>query len=274
MKNVASIFGSSSRDPDRNLTGLEFHDRTRSTMRARSAIQSQPKATLPADTRVYCVGDIHGRADLLMETLGRIDDDQRRRPIRYAIEVYLGDYVDRGPDSRDVIDLLAVRLVRNRAVCLRGNHEALLEAFLAGSAELEAWLPLGALPTLASYGASPRSRTGSAAELRRSLADAFPRTHRLFLQCLRNSFCCGDFMFVHAGVRPDVPIDAQDPRDLLWIRDEFLGSTRHHGKFIVHGHTPVPHPDFHDNRINIDTGAWRTGTLTCIAIEGTQILVL
>ena len=81
-------------------------------------------------------------------------------------------------------------------------------------------------------------------------------------------------MFVHAGVRPDVAIDAQDPRDLLWIREEFLGSTQHHGKFIVHGHTPVPHPDFHDNRINIDTGAWRTGILTCIAIEGTRILVL
>src|ERR1700743_1783972 len=156
----------------RNLTRLKFHDPTRPPMRAHSAIQMQPKAaTLPADTRVYCVGDIHGRADLLMETLERIDDDRRRRPIRYAIEVYLGDYVDRGPDSRDVIDLLAVRLVRNRAVCLRGNHGALLEAFLEGAIELESWLPLGALPTLASYGASPRSRAGSAAELRRSLVD-------------------------------------------------------------------------------------------------------
>lgn len=244
-------------------------------MRARSTVQPQSKpATLPANMRVYCVGDIHGRADLLMETLGRIDDDRQRRPVRHALEIYLGDYVDRGPDSSSVIDLLAVRLVRNRAICLRGNHEALLEAFLGGSAELDSWLPLGALPTLASYGVSPRSRTGSATELRRSLANAFPRTHRLFLQCLRYSFCCGDFLFVHAGIRPDIPIDAQDPHDLLWIRDEFLSSTQHHGKFIVHGHTPVPHPDIRDNRINIDTGAWRTGILTCIAIEGSEIMVL
>jgi serine/threonine protein phosphatase 1 len=210
----------------------------------------------------------------LKETIARIDDDWRRRPVPYATEVYLGDYVDRGPDSRSVIELLAARLVRNNAVCLRGNHEALLEAFLGGSRGSGAWLQLGALPTLASYGVSPHSRGSTVTELRRSLADVFPRAHWLFLQCLRNSFCCGDFLFVHAGIRPDVPIDSQDPHDLFWIRDEFLCSTQDHGKFVVHGHTPVPYPDIRDNRMNIDTGAWHTGTLTCAAIEGTEILIL
>jgi serine/threonine protein phosphatase 1 len=245
------------------------------TMRARAPVRPRSNtATLPPNTRIYCVGDIHGRADLLKETIARIEDDRRRRPVPYATEVYLGDYVDRGPDSRSVIELLAVRLVQNGAICLRGNHEALLEAFLGGNGGIDAWLQLGAMPTLASYGVSPCSRANTVTELRRSLADVFPRAHWLFLQCLRNSFCCGDFLFVHAGIRPAIPIDSQDPNDLLWIRDEFLRSTRNHGKFIVHGHTPVPHPDIRVNRMNIDTGAWRTGTLTCVAIEGTEILIL
>jgi serine/threonine protein phosphatase 1 len=230
-------------------------------------------ASLPRETRVYAVGDIHGRADLLDETIARIDEDLERRPTKYAIEVYLGDYVDRGPDSKSVIDLLAVRLVQNGAVCLRGNHEALMEAFLQDPAELQSWLPLGALQTFASYGISLRSRA-TATGLHRSFVAALPRTHELFLQCLRNSFRCGDFLFVHAGIRPGLPIELQDSSDMLWIRDEFLNSRQDHGVFVVHGHTPVPHPDIHHNRINIDTGAWRSGTLTCIAIEGSTILVL
>jgi serine/threonine protein phosphatase 1 len=219
-------------------------------MRPPSASHSQSiTASTPADTRIYAVGDIHGRADLLIETIARIDDDLRRRPIEYAVEVYLGDYIDRGPDSKTVIDLLAVRLVENRAVCLRGNHEALLESFLRDPANFHHW------------------------QHRRFLS-VFPRAHEVFLQCLRYGFCCGDFLFVHAGIRPNVPMEQQDIEDVLWIRHEFLNSAEDHGKFIVHGHTPVPHPDIRHNRVNIDTGAWHTGTLTCIAIEGTTILVL
>lgn len=234
-------------------------------------------ASLPANVRIYAVGDIHGRADLLAETIARIEDDLRRRPVKYAFEVYLGDYIDRGPDSKGVIDQLAVRLVQKRAICLRGNHEAILEAFLRSDpATIRHWAQLGALHTLASYGVS--LRTGAAAlspfELQKSLRHVFPRTHDLFLQCLRNSFTCGDFLFVHAGIRPGIPITQQSPEDLFWIRDEFLNSTIDHGKVVVHGHTPVDHPDIRGNRINIDTGAWRTGTLTCIAIEDATILVL
>jgi serine/threonine protein phosphatase 1 len=262
--------------PAFNLTVELFHDRTSQTMRQPSAANSQLiAASTPADTRIYAVGDIHGRADLLIEIIARIDEDLQRRPVRHAIEVYLGDYIDRGPDSKTVIDLLAVRLVKNRAVCLRGNHEALMEDFLRDPSNLRPWLQLGGRQTLASYGVHSR-RTGieNESDLYRRFWSAFPREHELFLQCLRYHFCCGDFLFVHAGIRPDIPIVQQDLDDLLWIRHEFLNSAKHHGKFVVHGHTPVPHPDIRQNRINIDTGAWRTGTLTCVAIEGTTILVL
>src|ERR1700694_3810669 len=113
-------------------------------MRPLSAANSQAiAASTPADTRIYAVGDIHGRPDLLVEILARIDDDLERRPIEQAVEVYLGDYIDRGPDSKTVIDLLAVRLVENRAVCLRGNHEALMENFLRDPANLGPWLQFG-----------------------------------------------------------------------------------------------------------------------------------
>jgi serine/threonine protein phosphatase 1 len=231
-------------------------------------------ASAPADTRIYAVGDIHGRADLLSEITARIDDDIRRRPIAHTVEVYLGDYIDRGPHSRTVIDLLAVRLVANRAVCLRGNHEAVMEGFLQDPAILQYWLPLGGMQTLASYGIELRDETETASDLRLRFLDAFPRAHELFMQCLRNQFSCGDFLFVHAGIRPEIPIAQQDVNDLIWIRNEFLESTRKHQRFVVHGHTPVPHPDIRHNRINIDTGAWRTGTLTCIVIEGSTILFL
>ncbi|WOH49978.1 metallophosphoesterase family protein [Bradyrhizobium sp. sBnM-33] len=231
-------------------------------------------ASTPADTRIYAVGDIHGCADLLSEIIARIDEDIRRRPIAHTVEVYLGDYIDRGPHSRTVIDLLTVRLVAHHAVCLRGNHEAVMEGFLQDPAILQYWLQLGGMQTLASYGVELQDGTETANDLHRRFLEAFPRTHQLFMQCLRNQFSCGDFLFVHAGIRPDVPIEHQDPNDLIWIRDAFLDSTRDHEQFIVHGHTPVPHPDIRHNRINIDTAAWRTGTLTCVAIEESTILFL
>jgi serine/threonine protein phosphatase 1 len=230
-------------------------------------------ASTPADTRIYAVGDIHGRADLLTETIVRIDEDIRRRPIQHVVEIYLGDYIDRGPDSKAVIDQLAVRMVENRAVCLRGNHEALMEEFLRDAGAFPHWRQLGALQTLASYGVHPRGDE-TPADLHRRFLTVFPRLHELFLRRLHYGYCCGDFLFVHAGIRPGIPIGRQDLNDLLWIRHEFLNSSQDHGRFIVHGHTPVPHPDIRDNRIDIDTGAWRSGTLTCVAIEGTAILIL
>jgi serine/threonine protein phosphatase 1 len=132
---------------------------------------------------------------------------------------------------------------------------------------------LGALQTLASYGVHRRADE-TPADLRHRFLTVFPRLHELFLRRLHYGYCCGDFLFVHAGIRPGIPIERQDGNDLLWIRNEFLHSSQEHGRFIVHGHTPVPHPDIRNNRINIDTGAWKSGTLTCAAIEGTAILIL
>jgi serine/threonine protein phosphatase 1 len=232
-------------------------------------------ASTPADTRIYAVGDVHGRADLLAEIMDHIDEDLDRRAVAYAVEIYLGDYVDRGADSKGAIDLLAARLVRNNAICLRGNHEELLERFLSDPRVLKSWLKLGGLQTLASYGIHPRQdRTETAEALQVRFRQAFPRAHKLFLRCLKPWICCGDYLFVHAGIRPRVPLDRQSMHDLLWIRSEFLNSAHHHGKCIVHGHTPVPHPDLRHNRINIDTGAWQSGTLTCVVLEGTSIQFL
>lgn len=245
-------------------------------MRIQSAAPISPvAASTPPETRIYAVGDIHGRADLLHETMELIDEDLARRPIAYVVEIYLGDYVDRGADSRGVIDLLAARLVGNNAICLRGNHEELLERFLTDPRVLDSWLKLGGLQTLASYGIQLRpDRREPVQELHDRFMLAFPRAHAQFLKCLKPWICCGDYLFVHAGIRPRVPYDRQTLQDLLWIRDEFLNSTHDHGKCIVHGHTPVPHPDLRHNRINIDTGAWHSGTLTCVVLEGASIQFL
>jgi calcineurin-like phosphoesterase family protein len=245
-------------------------------MQLRPAGNSPPLApSTPAETRIYAIGDIHGRADLLREILERLDEDQSRRPIAQVAEIFLGDYVDRGPDSKSVIDLLAARLVRHHSVCLRGNHEELMESFLHEPSALDSWLKLGGLQTLTSYGVVPRlDGTESGDDLRQRFCSAFPRTHRLFLQCLKPWACCGDYLFVHAGIRPQVPLEQQTMADLLWIREEFLNSSVQHSKYIVHGHTPVAHPDVRPNRIDIDTGAWRSGTLTCVVLEGTSIQFL
>jgi serine/threonine protein phosphatase 1 len=229
---------------------------------------------LPPDTRIYAVGDIHGRADLLRDIIQRIDDDRARRPVRVSIEVYIGDYIDRGPQSKDVIDALAWRVVQKGAVCLRGNHEALLEAFFADPAGLHPWLYVGGRQTLESYGLSHADLDASEFRIHRRLLDVFPEAHRLFLECLQDYFSCGDFLFVHAGLRPGIPLAQQSLHDLHWIRDEFLDFKQSHGPLVVHGHTPVSHPELLPNRINIDTGAWMSGVLTCVVIEGSKVIVL
>ena len=232
-------------------------------------------AHVPQATRIYAVGDIHGRADLLDDLVQRIDDDMSRRPIEYPVEVYLGDYIDRGSESKAVIDILCQRLVHRLAVCLRGNHEAILEDFLSDPDVVHDWMRLGGLKTLASYGVpvDPYTQLVPAA-LQRAFVHALPRTHQLFLQCLRNHFICGDYLFVHAGIRPGIRLEHQVQDDLIWIRSEFLQSTADHGWMVVHGHTPVTHPQVCSNRINIDTGAVFSGTLTCLVLEGPSISFL
>jgi serine/threonine protein phosphatase 1 len=225
---------------------------------------------LPDGVRVYAIGDIHGCADLLAKTLDGIDADLLQDPIPQSIEVFLGDYIDRGPSSRQVLDRLVTRGRTRKAVFLKGNHETYLINFLTDPAVLKEWQQLGGLETLMSYGVKPivnadsRSQASLAAALKREL----PESHRLFLGDLKPSFTCGDFFFVHAGIRPGIALEKQREQDLLWIRSDFLLSEDDFGKMIVHGHTPTGQPDIRPNRINIDTGAFATGRLTCLKLEG------
>lgn len=234
---------------------------------------SRRKPRVPKDVRVYAIGDIHGRVDLLDAMLKRIDADLEKNPVSTGIEVYLGDYVDRGPASREVIDRLVARNRTFRAVFLKGNHEEYLARFVTNPLVLEDWQHYGGLQTLVSYGITPPIDTGR--EGHAKLAAAFdlvlPDGHRRFLANLRLSFTCGDYFFVHAGVRPGIPLAKQREEDLLWIRRDFLLCEEEFGKIIVHGHTPVPEPDVRPNRINIDTGAYATGRLTCLRLEEDRV---
>jgi serine/threonine protein phosphatase 1 len=224
---------------------------------------------LPKDMRIYAVGDIHGHADLLAEKLARIDEDLRKRPISHSVLVTVGDYIDRGPDSKGVIDLLISRPVAQRAVFLKGNHETFALEFPKNPSLLLHWQKYGALDTLRSYGFAPAPDLNARAL--QDLADRWdselPADHKAFMSQLALSYTCGDYFFVHAGVKPGVPLKRQSERDLIWIRDEFLDSEKWFGKKIVHGHTPVPEPDFRPNRINIDTGVYMTGRLTCLVLQ-------
>jgi serine/threonine protein phosphatase 1 len=242
--------------------------------RFRKAAEISPPK-LPAGSRVYAIGDVHGRADLLQETFSKIDRHRNAYPIANALEIMLGDYIDRGPSSFDVIELLSGR-VRSGTVCLKGNHESFMLEFLKDPTILNAWQHCGGLETLVSYGLepspdlSPEDQVGLAA----TLAERLPAHHYNFLITLPLSFTLGDYFFVHAGVRPGVALSNQRAEDLLWIREEFLLHEGSFGKFVVHGHTPVSQPEIRKNRLNIDTGAFASGNLTCAVFEDDQISFL
>ena len=226
---------------------------------------------MPAGTRVYAVGDVHGRADLLQPLLGWIAEDHARRGGEATLQiVFLGDLIDRGPASAKVIDLLvgADRLAAEQHV-LSGNHEEMLLAILGGESDgVVAWLDHGGAETLESYGVDPARFWDDPDALPRVLRSAIPSRHRAFLCAMRDQIRIGDYLFVHAGIRPGVPLDAQTGRDLRWIRKEFLTSHADHGPVVVHGHTIVPKVEYRRNRIAIDTGAYRTGRLTALGLEG------
>jgi serine/threonine protein phosphatase 1 len=242
-------------------------------LRSRQVVK-QPQ--LPDGIRIYAVGDIHGCSDLLEGIFTAIDADAAQNPDSRSVEVYLGDYIDRGPQSARTLDLLIERSHRRETVSLKGNHEAFLLEVLRDPRKLEDWRQFGGLQTLMSYGIHPILSPDSdeQTDLINALVEVMPDSHLKFLQGLRPSFLCGDFFFVHAGVRPGIPLKEQHENDLLWIRNEFLDSGENFGKFIVHGHTPVPAPDIRPNRINIDTGAYATGHLTLLIIQGSSMLTI
>jgi serine/threonine protein phosphatase 1 len=221
------------------------------------------------NTRVYVIGDIHGRLDLLDRMIAAITRDAKQHGAD-SLTVTLGDYIDRGPKSRGVLDRLLANPFPGDYVALKGNHEALLEAFLNDPAVGTRWQHLGGLETLHSFGVrvSPLMGGRDFDQVSAQLRAALSPEHMKFLASLKTSLTFGRYFLCHAGVRPGVPLDRQSEEDLLWIRDEFLDSDMDFGKIVVHGHTPIVEPQVLPNRINIDTGAFATGRLTCVVLEG------
>lgn len=241
-----------------------------------NVFRSKTKPRLPDGVRIYAISDIHGCAHLLEQMFRVIDVDVANSRPHHAIEVFLGDYVDRGPDTRSTLELLLARSRRSNTIFLKGNHEALLTQLLRDPRRIGDWLRFGGLQTLRSYGLSPSAEPDAEEQraLLRELESRMPRDHHDFLRQLRLTFTCGDFFFVHAGVRPGVSLRRQKEADLLWIRDAFLHSDRNFGKYVVHGHTPVRSAELLANRANIDTGAYATGNLTLLSIQGSSMLAV
>lgn len=234
---------------------------------------SAPSPQCPDGVRIYAVGDIHGRDDLLIRMHAMILADVRAHPAASPTVVYLGDYVDRGSGSFEVIEFLINEpLPGFTSVALMGNHEDMMLRFLAGPPTLN-WLVNGGIATLASYGVGaglPAIYLADLDVLRRELRAAVPPSHMRFLLGLGLMHVVGDYAFVHAGVRPGVDLEVQTQADLLWIRDKFLDSRKDHGKVVIHGHTITEDPEIRANRIGIDTGAFVTDRLTCLVLEGSE----
>lgn len=224
------------------------------------------EASIPEGMRIYAIGDVHGCAQLLASCHNAIRNDVSTNPIAHHSIVHIGDYVDRGPDSAGVIARLADLSADPDIVCLRGNHDQMMLDFLEDPEAYGAvFLANGGKATLRSYGIGMRG--ANYATLAARLDDAIPLEQLEFLHSLRYSAHVGDYFFCHAGVRPGVPLEAQIPSDLLWIREDFLFDPRDHGAVVVHGHTPAETPEIRANRIGIDTGAVFGGPLTCLVLE-------
>ena len=234
-----------------------------------------PPARFPEGRVGYAVGDIHGRADLLALLLDRLEAaaDADRGAGGEPIVVFLGDYVDRGPQSAQVIDLLLSGRPRGFVRrFLRGNHEQAMLAFMADPLPHRAWLMQGGSETLLSYGVTPPAPVYALEadwlEVAAQLRAAVPPVHIAFLEGLERFAEYGDYAFVHAGVDAARPLHAQAEADLYWIRERFLNSRRRFSHLVVHGHTPAERPYADQRRIGVDTGAYASGVLTAVRLEG------
>lgn len=229
--------------------------------------------SVPTGRRIYAVGDIHGRLDLLDALLAAIARDDRRRGICQTMLVFLGDFIDRGPDSRGVVQrLLDVREGGASMRFLMGNHEEiLLRAYEGDHRAAALFHRVGGRETMLSYGVEPEEYDRSDfRELIGVMKRAIPLEHISFFSALENFHVEGDYVFVHAGIRPGVPLVEQSTSDLRWIRSEFLKHRGSHGNMIIHGHSVTAGIDEQNNRIGIDTGAYASGVLTAIGLEGSE----
>jgi serine/threonine protein phosphatase 1 len=240
------------------------------------------KTTRPSvgDRLVYAVGDLHGRLDLLEPLIRQISADVLQiGPARQPILVFVGDYVDRGLESKGVIDrIIALRAETGFEVrTLKGNHEEAMIRFLNDAASGPEWCEYGGVQTLISYGVSRPRLRGDAAEWERTREEfrrLIPPEHLAFLSNLELILTVGDYAFVHAGLRPGLSIEDQDVHDLMWIREPFLNARRPFEKVVVHGHTPQEEPFIGECRIGIDTGAYATGVLTAVRLVGEERAIL
>lgn len=227
--------------------------------------------------RAYVIGDIHGRADLLEALLSQIESDIDERSSKKNILVFLGDTIDRGPDSKSVIELLLRRIPASAQACfIMGNHEeSMVRAMQGETALIRPWLAHGGAATAMSYGIRTRDLAGRSDDaLLEILRAAIPSEHVNFLASFRDYAVFGDYLFVHAGVRPGRSPEAQNPRDLRWIREPFLNCNDAFSHVVVHGHTVSDQPVMRHNRIGIDTGAYASGILTALMIEGAETQIL
>jgi serine/threonine protein phosphatase 1 len=228
------------------------------------------EARLPPGLRVYAIGDIHGRADLLDQLHDKIEADLSTAPEKTVI-VYLGDYVDRGADSHGVIERLTRQRFSNvETIALLGNHEDMLLQFMDAPYGASLWLSNGGDATLASYKVKVPASFDDFLLTQRALLGAMPRHHKQFLSSLPEQVQYGDYLFVHAGIKPGLPLDRQSREHMIWIRDVFLNSEVDHGLIVVHGHTIVHDVEWLPNRIGVDTGAYTTGRLTALVLEGAE----
>lgn len=230
--------------------------------------------TVPAGERIYVIGDIHGRADLLRQLHEMIADDAARRGWARNQLIYLGDYIDRGPDSREVMALAMSDSPNGFSkLHLRGNHEAMLLQFLDSPNQGATWLNFGGDAVLREYGIAAPSEFSPPAQLAYAatlLVEALQPQELAFLRGLKPFHRAGGYFFTHAGVRPGVPLDRQLEQDLVWIRAPFLNYNNDFGAIVVHGHTICNEVEIKSNRIGIDTGAHATGRLTCLVLEANK----
>lgn len=230
-----------------------------------------PAAAVPPGQRVYALGDIHGRADLFTALIGAVDtDDAGRGPARTTI-VLLGDLIDRGPDSAMVLALAQDWQRRRTVRILCGNHEDMLLDSLIDLDALRAFLRHGGRETVLSFGINPDLYEASTyEELQALIGRQIPESVIAFIRSFEEKLQIGDYLFVHAGIRPGIPSEDQQRADLLWIREPFLNHRSDFGVVVVHGHTIFATADVQEHRIGIDTGAYSTGNLTAIGLEGSQ----
>lgn len=226
---------------------------------------------IPDGLWLAAIGDIHGEVDCLRRLRADLARSMASSRAKHRQIVYLGDYIDRGGDSRGVIDLLLEERLDAQEIFLLGNHEAFMLAFMHDKVGALPWLANGGEETCLSYGIDPSRPTagkGLVESLWSGMSQAVPARHLSFLKALLPMHEAGDYLFVHAGIRPGVALAEQSLEDLLWIRDDFVNSKLDHGKVIVHGHTPDSAPVVRKNRIGIDTGACYGGSLTALILEG------